>query len=245
METMALVAPTMRSSAPSRWPSLLLFPAAAGALVLSAVPGVERNLSGIGVSLTGANMEAFGQLPLGFEPKADQGDQPSADGFLTKMAASTVASDLTVIESASPSSALQGSSITYTVTSQGPEAATGVSVTDTLPAGVAFVSSSATQGSCSGTTTVSCSLGILNNGSSATVTIVATAQTTGTLSNTATVVSVTGDPTLSNDTATSLTTANPPIPVPGVTTWDLVALAALLTLAGLYRLRPCRSMRAG
>jgi len=97
---------------------------------------------------------------------------------------------------------------TITVTNNGPAAATGVSVSDTLPASLSFVSSTPSQGSCSGTGTVSCSLGGLANSASATITIVGTPTATGTLSNTATVTSTSTDTNSGNDSATSSTTVN-------------------------------------
>ena len=73
--------------------------------------------------------------------------QPPADLFLTM--------------SDSPDPVTAGTNLTYTitVTNNGPTDATGVTVSDPLPAGVSFVSANPTQGSCSGTTTVTCDLG--------------------------------------------------------------------------------------
>jgi uncharacterized repeat protein (TIGR01451 family) len=84
------------------------------------------------------------------------------------------AADLSLTKSATPESVTVGENVTYTitVTNNGPGAADGVTVTDALPAGATLVSANASQGSCSGTTTVSCSLGSLASGASATVTIV-------------------------------------------------------------------------
>jgi uncharacterized repeat protein (TIGR01451 family) len=59
-------------------------------------------------------------------------------------------------------------------TNKGPAVATNVVVTDTLPAGVTFVSTTTTQGSCSGSAIVTCSLGSLAVGGQAIVTIVVT-----------------------------------------------------------------------
>lgn len=80
-----------------------------------------------------------------------------------------------------------GSPATYTivVTNDGPNAAQSVSVTDTLPAGTTLVSATPTQGSCSGTTTITCDLGAIASGGSATITLTVTPTAAGPLVNTA------------------------------------------------------------
>ena len=82
-----------------------------------------------------------------------------------------------------------GQTLTYTavVFNHGPREATAVSFTDTLPSQVGFQSVSTSQGSCSGGQTVSCSLGRLGDGASATVRIVGVATASGTATNTASV----------------------------------------------------------
>lgn len=71
-----------------------------------------------------------------------------------------------------------GDNITYTVkvTNTGPTAATGVTVQDQFP-GATLVSATAPSG-CTGTTTVTCSLGTIAAGGFATATIVATSPST-------------------------------------------------------------------
>jgi len=66
-----------------------------------------------------------------------------------------------------------GSNLTYTitVTKKRPECGDRSSVTDTLPSGVSFVRPRRSQGTCSGTSTVTCSLGTLGNLAAATVTL--------------------------------------------------------------------------
>ena len=56
---------------------------------------------------------------------------------------------------------------------------------DPLPAAMSFASASASQGSCSGTTSVVCALGTIASGQTAQVVIVAHATQTGVFTNTA------------------------------------------------------------
>jgi uncharacterized repeat protein (TIGR01451 family) len=111
-----------------------------------------------------------------------------------------------ITKSDNPDPVHVGTHLTYTLTAtnHGPSTGHGVVIHDPLPAGTSFVSASATAGTCSGTTTVDCSIGDLANGASATVTVVVTPSTAGSLSNTA-IVSGAGpdpDPSLGNDTLT-------------------------------------------
>ncbi len=91
-------------------------------------------------------------------------------------------------------------------------------MSDTLPAGVNFVSVTASQGSCSGTSDVTCSLGSLVAFSSATVTLVVTPTVAGTLSNLASAWAAGADSNLGNNSSTAATTVVPagmPTPTPG------------------------------
>ena len=111
--------------------------------------------------------------------------------------------DLAIVKGDAPDPVVAGSNLTYTltVTNGGPDAAAAVQVSDTLPAGVSFVSASSSAGSCSGTATVVCSLGTVANGGSVTVTIVVTPSAAGSLGNTATVSSSTDDPVSANNSS--------------------------------------------
>ncbi|MDI5889313.1 hypothetical protein QLS42_15730, partial [Flavobacterium sp. LB3P48] len=103
-----------------------------------------------------------------------------------------------------------GSNVTFTLTASnaGPSAATGVSVTDVLPAGYSFVSATTATGTYSSGTGV-WAIGSLSNGSSATLSITATVNATGSYANTATITANESDPTPGNNSATST-----PVPVP-------------------------------
>jgi hypothetical protein len=109
-----------------------------------------------------------------------------------------------------------------------------VTVTDILPPGTTFVSATPTQGSCSSfTSAITCSLGAVANGGSATIVLVVTApNSSGPLANTATVVSTTPDPNTANDSSTwtvTLGTAS----VPALSTWSLGLLALLLAASSM------------
>jgi large repetitive protein len=163
----------------------------------------------------------------------------------TQIQTDAQATDLFLVKGATPTVAV-GQNITYniTVTNNGPITATGVTVTDTLPAATTYVSATPSQGSCSGTTTVTCSLGTLNNGANATITIVATANSSGTISNTATVTANEKDTAPANNSSTASTTANvitcatPTITAGGQTTFcsgGSVLLTANATGATAYQ----------
>jgi len=116
--------------------------------------------------------------------------------------------DLAITNKDAPDPVTADSPVTYTVhvTNGGAANATNVVVTDTPPANVIFGSASASQGSCSGTTTVTCNLGGIANGGSANVTITVTPIAPGTISNAATVSATETDPNAANNSASQSTT---------------------------------------
>ena len=119
--------------------------------------------------------------------------------------------DLSLVKSDSPDPVIQGQNLTYTLTvaNAGPSAATQVVVNDGLPSGVSLVSATPSQGSCTGTTDVSCQLGTIDAGQSATITLVVRVVAAGTLVNGASVSSSVADPDLSDNQATTSTQAIP------------------------------------
>jgi uncharacterized repeat protein (TIGR01451 family) len=117
--------------------------------------------------------------------------------------------DLVLTKSDSPDPVTQGSNLTYTIQVQNNAApATDVVLTDTLPSQVDFVSATPSQGTpCDRTgSTVTCNLGNMASGATATVTIVIQPKKTGTISNTAVVASTPPDTNAANNQETETTT---------------------------------------
>jgi Domain of unknown function DUF11 len=96
----------------------------------------------------------------------------------------------------------------------GPNAASNVALNVTPGTGLAFLSASSSQGGCSGTGPVTCSIGTLGNGASATVKITARVLASGSLASVASAHSDQSDPVGSNNTDVVAATLLPP-PVPG------------------------------
>ena len=127
--------------------------------------------------------------------------------------------DLSVAVTGSPATINEGDTLTYmlTVTNHGPDTATGVTTSDTLPAGASFVSANASQGSCTNNGgVITCTLGTMTNAATATISITATANTPGTLTNKATVSATTSDPNSANNTATAFNSVNAPPAISGI-----------------------------
>jgi uncharacterized repeat protein (TIGR01451 family) len=91
--------------------------------------------------------------------------------------------------------------------------ATGVTMADTLPAGLTFVSATTSQGSLvtppvGSSGIVTANIGSLAAGATATVTVTVTASAAGVITNTATVSGNESDPVAANNTDSSTTTVN-------------------------------------
>src|SRR4029453_4454444 len=88
----------------------------------------------------------------------------------------------------------------------GSSQATGVLVTDNLPANISFVSATPSQGTCSGTGPVTCRIPGVSPGSPVSITLVVTTQAAGTLTNTVRVTGNELDPNMTNNSVTQNTT---------------------------------------
>lgn len=168
------------------------------------------------------------------------GNSTGASGAVTLAPASA---DLSITKTTGAASVTTGHVITYTITvsNAGPSPATNVVVTDTLPAGLQYVSATPSQGSCSGTTTVTCNMGTLASGANATITLQAQViATSGTVTNSASVVATESDPNSANNSGSAS-----PVPIaaaaaeaiPTLSEWALIALAAMLGLLALTKMR--------
>jgi uncharacterized repeat protein (TIGR01451 family) len=166
---------------------------------------------------------------------------PTNNTSTASTTAGAATTDLAVTKSVSPGPYFAGFPATYTivVTNNGPGSAFGVVVTDPLPAGTGFVGASSTQGTCSGTSTVTCTVGTLAVSASATITINVTMPANpGPVTNTATVTASNVDSNPANDSGSTPTfTVQPASAIPALDPSTLVLLAAALMAAGALALR--------
>jgi uncharacterized repeat protein (TIGR01451 family) len=121
---------------------------------------------------------------------------PSADLAVTKSANNTTPNLFDPI------------SFTITVTNYGPDDATGVNMNDLLPAGLIFVSSNAQQGSYDANSGI-WTIGNVSSGASVVLTINATVNQTGNITNTATVSGEEFDPDKTNNQDIVIINGNP------------------------------------
>jgi len=107
-----------------------------------------------------------------------------------------------------PTSGFAGTNVTYTLklTNAGPAAATGITVTDVLPAGAVYVSASNPSGTAAQANgVVTCGISSMANNATATITITAKPLIGGTVTNSASVSSTSADPQLANNSASVAT----------------------------------------
>src|SRR6185437_7108782 len=121
----------------------------------------------------------------------------TATADTTVTAAGAGAVDLSVTKTDSPDPVAAGQALTYTITvtnNSATNAAANTVLNDALPAGVTFVSATSSQGTVSQTGgVITGSLGSLAAGASATVTITVLPNVPGTITNTATASTSSGD----------------------------------------------------
>ncbi|MSU57385.1 MAG: DUF11 domain-containing protein [Pedosphaera sp.] len=165
---------------------------------------------------------------------APAGTTNSASNFVLDYAA-----NLSVTVSDSPDPVLVGSNLVYTITiaNSGPFAAPGVTLTDTLIGPALLVAATTSQGTLiTNTSPITGSLGQINSGANAIVTLTVVPQDVGTITNIATVASLYTDPAPANNSTTN-TTLVQPLPILSVkrsgATGVRISWSAALTNYGL------------
>ena len=195
--------------------------------------GVTNDSFGTSVALSTDGGSAF----IGAVGTPVSGNNAAGAGYLI---ASTA--DLSLALSSSPASVMVGGSVTYMVTitnSDTQVTATSLSLTDTLPAGMTYVSSSAAGGSCANSGgTVTCTLASLAPQATWQPSIAVTATAAGSIQDTATVSASQPDPNTANNSASVTTSVTaPPPPPPSSSGGGGGALGSLsLLLIGLFAL---------
>jgi uncharacterized repeat protein (TIGR01451 family) len=126
--------------------------------------------------------------------------------------------DLAITKIGSPNPDTLPGNITWTmvVTNHGPDAATGVTISDPLPAGNTFVSVSTSKGSCTGGAIIHCAIGNMAPGESVTITLVTTPSVAGTVTNKVTVAGNETETNTANNTATATVIVQAPFVPPPV-----------------------------
>ncbi len=170
-------------------PSEGTYDEATGVWTIGAIPAsssetltIVATVETVGAKTNTAEITAADQVDIDSTPNnnnPDEDDQAS-------VTITTAAIDLSLTKTVNNSTPNVGDNVTFTitVTNSGPDDATGVAVTDVLPSGLTFVSANASQGSYASGTGI-WTVGNIDNGENATLTIVATVTTIGAKTNTA------------------------------------------------------------
>ena len=197
----------------------------AGATFISAShPGCTHNSGIVTCNLNNMNNGANVQFTIVVMPitagnitnyvtaSANQNDLNSTNNtdIESTVVSPLTGSNLSLVKSDSTDPVEIGDNITYTlqVTNNGPENATGVTVTDTLPASVTFVSASPGCSHSSGI--VTCTIGNLSASANTSVQIVVTTTAAGSINNSASVTANETDPIPNNNSDSEATQVHDP-----------------------------------
>lgn len=159
-------------------------PAAVSAATNSKAAGTKIFTIGVTSQINFAQLQQIASEPVS-STVFTVDDFSALPGILQQLVVDVCAptgADLSVTKSGTPNPVLVGSHLTYTLTvsNLGPNRANGIVLTDALPKAAGFVSANATQGNCSQAGgIITCSLGVLEKGAAATITILTTALKTG------------------------------------------------------------------
>ncbi len=171
---------------------------------------------------------------------AVSGADPSVSRVDTFQILATQIADLMIDKKDDPGQALVGQNVTYTIviTNAGPDDATGVTVTDTLPSELVLASALVGQGSCAEQSgDVICNLGTINSGAQVTIALVVTTTMGGEIVNSANVTGNEHDPDPYNNASVEGTVIVAPTPVftvsiDGPSTWVKDTYPTFIATAG-------------
>lgn len=157
----------------------------------------------------------------GFDRDSGAGIFDAPGALLHLLAAGTADLSINVVDSPDP--ATVGESLTYVLAASnlGPDPASDVVVTQTLPAGLVFQSATPDQGSCAASSgEVTCMLGDVESGTGVGITVVVTTTISGSFQSSVSVRGFVIDPVPGNDVATQTTTVISPVVALTVDTVD-------------------------
>jgi LPXTG-site transpeptidase (sortase) family protein len=194
----------------------------AGLIFVSAAPSAGSYNSGTGVWNIGAlansanatlaitaTVSTTGAITNTATKTAEDQPDPNPGNNSASASLNAVAADIAITKTVSNSLPNQNTNVVFTITASnnGPSNATGVQVTDLLPAGLTYVSSVPSAGTAYNAGTGVWNIGALANGANATLTITATVTGTNPVTNTATkTAEAEADPVAGNDSATATVT---------------------------------------
>ncbi|MBL0226231.1 MAG: VCBS repeat-containing protein [Geobacteraceae bacterium] len=181
--------------------------------IITCTIGDMANASTVTASIVVSTSVDGGTISNTVSVASSSPDPDSGNNSITASATSVPYADLSMSMTDSPDPIVGGENLTYSIsiTNSGASSAASVSVADTLPVGMLLISATPSVGSCNNTgSSITCAIGTLASGSTETVSIIAsTPLTGGSLSNTATVSSLTLDPNNGNNSSTTSTTVSP------------------------------------
>jgi uncharacterized repeat protein (TIGR01451 family) len=171
---------------------------------------------------------------------AGGGEVNTSNDAASDPTAVTSQADIAVSKSAGASTITVGSNVTFTITAHnaGPSDATGVQVTDVLPAGLSFVSANPAAGTYTSSTGV-WNIGPLAAGATTTLGLTATVTATGAITNSATKTGeVEIDPNGSNNTASTVITGRPTSSLPAPPNGGMASVASVSVGASVAAVSP-------
>jgi len=177
-------------------------------------PSVKPD-SNVGAKITVTVTAPNGSTILDTAKVSSTSPDPTTDDLIARATTSVSAppppsADVSVALTDGPDPVVVNHDLTYTIraANAGPDDATGVVVALPIPAGSTFVS--VTPALCSGTSTVTCPIGLFPHGKTVRVTVVVRPTQLGQLDAMASVSSTSHDPNAANDTSSTTTTVAPP-----------------------------------